>query len=210
MNTAIYAIVTDSTSDLPKNTYEEYDLNERNYMKKSIGISERLYPNPIIMVSCSDGTKDNIITLAWVGTVCSNPPLISISIRPSRYSHGLISSSKEFVINIPNEEMVAACDFCGTKSGRDIDKFKELGLTKEKGLRVNAPLIKECPINIECKFRQIIHLGTHDMFIGEVVSVNADEEVIYSDGEIDYEKVNLLSYLMNNYFRNVLIKNKLK
>lgn len=175
-------------------------------MKKSIGKPERLYPNPVVMVSCSDGVKDNIITLAWVGTVCSNPPLISISIRPSRYSHALISASKEFVINIPDEKMIEACDFCGTKSGRNMDKFEELGLTKEKGSIVNTPLIKECPINIECKVRQIIHLGTHDMFIGEVVIVNADEEVIYSDREIDYEKIGILSYLMNNYFKNILIK----
>jgi flavin reductase (DIM6/NTAB) family NADH-FMN oxidoreductase RutF len=175
-------------------------------MKKSIGISERMYPNPAVMVSCSDGSTDNIITLAWVGTVCSNPPLISISIRPSRYSHGLISASREYVINIPDEKMVKACDFCGIKSGRNIDKFKELGLTKEKGFIINTPLIKECPINIECKVRQIIHLGTHDMFVGEVVSVNADEEVIYSDGEIDYEKISMVSYLMDNYFKNVTIK----
>ncbi len=165
-------------------------------MKKSIGISERLYPNPVVMVSCSNGTKDNIITLAWVGTVCSNPPLISISIRPSRYSHELISASKEFVINIPDEKMIEACDFCGTKSGRNIDKFKELGLTKEKGFIVNTPLIKECPINIECKVRQIIHLGTHDMFIGEVVSVNADEEVIYSDGCSEIDKKNIACFIV--------------
>ena len=175
-------------------------------MKKSIGISERMYPNPAVMVSCSDGVNDNIITLAWAGTVCSNPPLISISIRSARYSHGLISASKEFVINIPNEEMIVACDFCGTKSGRDFDKFKKLGLTKEKGFVVNAPMIKECPINIECKVRQVIHLGTHDVFIGEVVSVDANEEVVYSDGDIDYERINVVSYLLDNYFKNILIK----
>jgi len=175
-------------------------------MKKSIGISERMYPNPAILVSCSNAGKDNIITLAWAGTVCSEPPLISISIRPSRYSHKLISSSKEFVINIPNETMAAICDYCGTKSGKNVDKFKEMGLHREKGLIVNAPLIKECPINIECKVKEIIHLGTHDMFIGEVVSVNADEEVIYPDGDIDYEKISTLTYLMNHYFKNVIIR----
>ena len=175
-------------------------------MKKSIGTHERLYPNPVVMVSCSNKNKDNIITLAWVGTVCSDPPMISISIRPSRYSHKIISASKEFIINIPDEKMIEACDFCGTKSGRDFNKFEELDLTKEKGFVVKSPMIKECPVNIECKVRQIIHLGTHDMFIGEVVSVNADEEVIYSDGDIDYEKINVVSYLMDNYFRNVIIK----
>ena len=175
-------------------------------MKKSIGISERMYPNPAVMVSCSHGGKDNIITLAWAGTVCSEPPMISISIRPSRYSHELISASKEFVINIPGEKMAGICDFCGTNSGRNADKFKESGLTKEKGFKVNTPLIKECPINIECKVKEIIHLGTHDMFIGEVVSVDADEEVVYLDGDIDYEKITTLTYLMDNYYKNVPIR----
>lgn len=175
-------------------------------MKKAISISERMYPNPAVMVTCSHGGRDNIITLAWVGTVCSVPPMISISIRPSRYSHELVSASKEFVVNIPDEKMAGICDFCGTKSGRNLDKFIETGLTKEKGFVINTPLIKECAINIECKVREIIRLGTHDMFIGEVVSVNADETVIYTDGEIDYEKISMLSYLMNNYYNNSLIK----
>jgi len=175
-------------------------------VKKSIGISERLYPNPVVLVSCSDRSRDNIITLAWVGTVCSNPPLISVSIRPSRYSHGIISASKEFVINFPDEKLIEACNFCGTESGRDIDKFKETALTKENGIKIAAPLIKECPINLECKVRQIVNLGTHDMFIGEVVGVNADQEVIFDDGEIDYEKTSMVSYLMNHYFKNVLIE----
>ena len=175
-------------------------------MKKSIGIYERMYPSPTVIISCSDGVRDNIITLAWVGTVCSEPPLISISIRPSRYSHELISISKEFVINIPDEEMIEECIFCGIHSGRGIDKFEKSGLTREKAFIVKAPLIKECPINIECKVRNIITLGTHDMFIGEVVSVDADDEVVYSDGDIDYEKVSMVTVLMNNYFRNVLIK----
>ena len=132
--------------------------------------------------------------------------MISISIRPSRYSHEIINASKEFVINIPNEEMIDACGFCGNNSGRDFDKFKELSLTKEKGFIVSCPIIKEYPVNIECKVRQIIHLGTHDMFRGEVVSVEADEEVIYSDGEIDYERISMLSHLMDHYFKNMLIK----
>jgi flavin reductase (DIM6/NTAB) family NADH-FMN oxidoreductase RutF len=175
-------------------------------MKKIIGISERMYPNPAILVSCSNDGKDNIITLAWAGTVCSVPPMISISIRPSRYSHELISLSKEFVINIPDETMAAICNYCGTNSGKNVDKFKVMDLHKEKGLIVNAPLIKECSVNIECKVKEIIHLGTHDMFIGEVVSVNAEEEVVYPDGDIDYRKISMLSYLMNNYFKNVIIK----
>lgn len=175
-------------------------------MKKSIVISERMYPNPAILVSCSNDNKDNIITLAWAGTVCSVPPLISISIRPSRYSHELISSSGEFVINIPDETMAAICNYCGTKSGKNVDKFKDMGLHKEKGINVNAPWIKECPVNIECKVKDVIRLGTHDMFIGEVVGVNAEEGIVYPDGGIDYEKIRMLTYFMNNYFKNIIIK----
>jgi len=174
-------------------------------MKKSIGKPERMYPNPVVLVSCSNGHDDNIITLAWAGTVCSNPPMISISVRPSRYSHELISSSKEFVINIPDEKMIDVCNFCGTKSGRDVDKFKELKLTREKGLKINTPMIQECPVNIECIVKDIIHLGTHDVFIGEVLNVNADEKILYSDGDIDYEKIEVLSYLMGHYLKNTII-----
>ena len=175
-------------------------------MKKSIGKHERLYPNPVVLVSCSDGVRDNIITLAWAGTVCSNPPMISISIRPSRYSHELISSSKEFVINIPDEKLIEACDFCGTKSGRNLDKFKETHLTKEKGLVIKTPMIQECAVNIECRVKDTIHLGTHDLFIGEVLNVNADEKILYSDGDIDYDKIEVLSYLMSRYLRSKIIK----
>jgi len=174
-------------------------------MKQSIGKFERLYPNPVVLVSCSSGGKDDIITLAWAGTVCSNPPLISISIRPSRHSHALISSSMEFVINIPDEKMAEACNFCGTHSGRNIDKFEKSNLTRGKPFVVKAPLIKECPISIECKVKDIIHLGTHDMFIGEVVSVDAEKEIIYSDGDVDYDKIKPLTYLMGKYFKNISI-----
>lgn len=175
-------------------------------MKKSIGRFERMYPNPVVLVSCSDGKNDDIISIAWAGTVCSNPPMISVSIRPSRYSHDLISASKEFVVNIPNSSLIDACNYCGTKSGRDFDKFKENNLTRETGSFVKAPMIKECPISIECKVSKIINLGTHDMFIGEVLSVNADESIIYSDGDIDYDKIDMLSYLMGYYFKNKIIK----
>ncbi|MHB1345972.1 MAG: flavin reductase family protein [Candidatus Humimicrobiaceae bacterium] len=175
-------------------------------MKKSIGKPERMYPNPVILVSCSNGIDDNIITLAWAGTVCSSPPMISISIRPSRYSHKLISSSREFVINIPDGKMTDVCDYCGTRSGRDFDKFKEMKLTKEKGLVISSPMIMECAVNIECKVKDIISLGTHDVFIGEVLNVNADEKILYSDGDIDYEKINVLSYLMGHYLQNKIIR----
>jgi flavin reductase (DIM6/NTAB) family NADH-FMN oxidoreductase RutF len=144
-------------------------------MKRQIATSSILYPNPVALVTCSYGNKDNIITIAWLGTICSEPPMISISIRPSRFSHELVKQSKEFVINIPDEKMVNACDFCGTASGRDVDKFEALNFHKQKAFVINTPLIEECPVSIECKVKQILSLGTHDMFIAEVLNVSSDE-----------------------------------
>jgi flavin reductase (DIM6/NTAB) family NADH-FMN oxidoreductase RutF len=175
-------------------------------MKKQIGIFERLYPNPVVLVSASDGKKDNITTLAWTGTVCSVPPMISISIRPSRLSHELVKASMEFVINIPDSSQIDICDYCGSNSGRDKDKFDELGLTRQSSSVLKAVLIEECPINIECRVKDIITLGSHDLFIGEVVCVNADEELVYEDGDIDYDKLDVLSYCMGNYFKNNIIR----
>ncbi|MBM3703001.1 MAG: flavin reductase family protein [Actinobacteria bacterium] len=174
-------------------------------MKKSIGIHERLYPNPVVLVSSSFDGIDNIITLAWAGTVCGGPKMISVSIRPSRFSHQLISGSREFVINIPTKSQVDICKYCGKNSGRNVNKFKKLNLTKHIPSVINTPLIKECPINIECRVKDIIKLGVHDLFIGEVVYVNSDEEIIYEDGDIDYEKLDTISYCMGKYFKNVLI-----
>ena len=174
-------------------------------MKRSIGTQERLYPNPVVLVTSSFDGMDNIITLAWTGTVCSKPPMISISVRPSRYSHGLISSSKEFAINIPTSKQIDICNFCGMNSGREVDKFKKLGLNRDKALKINTPLIRECPINIECAVRSITNLGVHDLFVGEVVSVTCDEEVIYEDGDIDYDRLDIISYCMGKYFKNSML-----
>jgi len=174
-------------------------------MKKSIGVFERMYPNPVVLVSSSYNGADNIITLAWAGTVCSKPPMISISVRPSRYSNELITGSKEFAINIPTSAHIEICNYCGTNSGRDVDKFRKLGLTKYKPFKINTPLIKECPINIECLVRNIINLGVHDLFIGEVLSVNCDEELIYEDGDVDYDKLDIISYCMGKYFKNSIL-----
>ncbi len=135
-----------------------------------------LYPLPAVMVSVTDGKgKDNIITIAWAGTVCTNPPMVSISVRPQRYSYQMIKDTKEFVINLTTEKLTFATDFCGVRSGRDIDKFKETGLTKEKAEFVKAPMIKESPVSIECRVREIIELGSHHMFLADVLAVHADE-----------------------------------
>jgi len=149
--------------------------------------SEALYPTPVVMVSCVDKEGNpNIITLAWVGIVCSDPPMIGISIRPSRYSYKLISESDEFVVNIPTVDLAKQTDHCGMVSGRDVDKFKETGLHAKPSSKIKAPLIEECPMNIECKVRQTINLGAHVLFIGEVVAVNVDESILNEKGEIDY------------------------
>ena len=129
-----------------------------------------LYPLPVVMVSLADRDgRPNIITLAWVGTVCTNPPMVSISVRPERYSYPILKEAGEFVINLTTKELAFATDYCGVKSGRDVDKFKEMGLTPIPASEVKAPMIKESPVNIECKVRQILPLGSHDMFLADVV-----------------------------------------
>ena len=153
-----------------------------------------LSPTPAVLVTVqgSDG-KSNIITLAWVGIVCSDPPMMSISIRPSRHSHQLVEESGAFVINIPTEKLVRETDYCGVVSGRKEDKFEGAGLTPVPAEKVNAPLILECPVNIECEVRRTLRLGAHDMYIGEVVAVHADEAVM-RDGKLDIAAIRPFVY----------------
>jgi len=155
--------------------------------KKMQKPSEALYPTPVIMATCVDkGGKPNIITLAWVGVVCSKPPMIGIGIRPSRYSYKLINETEDFVINIPTEDLAKETDYCGMVSGRDTDKFKDTGLNAKPSSKIKSPLIDECPMNIECKLRQKVDLGTHVLFIGEVLAVHVDESIINENGKIDF------------------------
>jgi flavin reductase (DIM6/NTAB) family NADH-FMN oxidoreductase RutF len=163
--------------------------------KKLLEPQTILFPLPAVMVSCQrkDG-KPNIITLAWVGVVCSEPPMVGIAIRKGRYSHGIIKDSKEFVINVPTQKLLKATDFCGTKSGKNVDKFAETKLTPIKGEKVNAPLIKECPVNLECVVKQILELGSHDLFIGEIVATHIDSEFLNSSGKLDVGKMELFCY----------------
>lgn len=145
--------------------------------KSSQAPGTALSPVPAVMVSCADGEgKGNIITLAWVGTVCSDPPMVGISIRPSRYSHALIREAGEFVINLPSRKELEAMDYCGVASGRDVDKFAATGLTATPAEVVKAPLIAECPVNIECRVQQIITLGSHDLFLAEILRVHRPKE----------------------------------
>lgn len=150
--------------------------------------STYLYPVPVVLVTCGT-TKPNIITLAWVGTICSDPPMVGLGVRPERYSYGLIEESGEFVINIPGEDLLEVTDRCGHTSGRDIDKFSAFGLSPQAASEVKTPLIAECPVNMECKVAQRIALGAHTLFLGEIVAVHVDEAVLDEKGRrVDYDK----------------------
>ncbi len=160
-----------------------------------------VYPVPAVMVSCGDfdGEK-NILTIAWTGTINTNPAMTYISVRPERYSYDIIKKSGEFVINLTTEELAFATDFCGVRSGRDVDKFKKLNLTPERASVVKCPVISESPINIECKVKDIVKLGSHDMFIAEVVAVLADEKYMDGSGRFNFEKSKPLCYSHGEYY----------
>ena len=160
-----------------------------------------LYPLPAVMVSCSGKEgKPNIITVAWAGTVCSDPPMVSVSIRKSRYSHELIAGTGEFVINLTTKELTRAADYCGVRSGRDVDKFAECHLTPEISEKVSAPGIAESPVSIECRVRQIMELGSHDMFLAAVVCVRVDERYLDEKGRFHMEDAGLTAYSHGIYY----------
>ncbi len=158
------------------------------------------YPLPAVMVSCGTMEKSNIITVAWTGILNTNPAMVYISIRPIRYSYNLIKESGEFVINLTNKQLTYATDWCGVRSGEKFDKFKEMKLHKEKAQFVKAPLIKESPVSIECKVKDIIKLGSHDMFVAEVLSIDADEKYIDEKGTFDISKCDLIAYANGGYY----------
>ncbi len=158
------------------------------------------YPIPAVMVSCGDMKNSNIITVAWTGIVCTDPAMCYISIRPNRYSYEIIKKNGEFVINLTTKNLAYATDWCGVKTGAKVDKFKEMHLTKEKGKFVKCPLIKESPVSIECKVKEIKNMGSHDMFIAEVLSIDADEKYIDKKGAFDITKCDLIAYANGKYF----------
>ena len=147
-----------------------------------------IYPLPVVMVSCGDMEKSNIITVAWTGIINTDKPMCYISVRKERYSHDIIQKTKEFVINLTNKDLVHATDWCGVKTGAKVDKFKEMKLTKEKAKFVKCPLIKESPVSIECRVKEIKELGSHDMFIAEILSIDADESYIDDRGAFEDRK----------------------
>ena len=160
-----------------------------------------LYPVPAVMVSCKAGNeKANIITVAWAGTVCSDPAMVSISVRPDRYSHHIILESREFVINLVTEKLTRACDWCGVKSGRDYDKFKEMNLHEYYSDLMETPAIEESPVNIWCRVTKIEELGSHDMFIAKVVGVSVDDAYMDDKGRFALEKTGLITYSHGEYY----------
>lgn len=159
-----------------------------------------LYPIPAVMVSCGTMEKPNIITIAWAGTVCTNPAMVSISIRKERYSYDIIKENKEFIINLVTKKLVWQADYCGVKSGREVDKFKEMKLTPLKSEQLSVPAIAESPVNIECKVTQVIPLGSHDMFLAEVIGVTVDKRYMDSKGRFHLNQADLIAFSHGEYY----------
>lgn len=161
-----------------------------------------LSPAPPVLVSCggTEGWKPNLITIAWAGNVCSDPPMLSISVRPERYSFDIIRTTREFVVNVPSQTLARAVDWCGVISGRSGDKFAGAGLTPASALKVHPPIVLECPINIECRVRESLALGSHTMFVAEVVAVQVSSDLLDPKGRLCLEKCGLLAFAHGEYF----------
>ena len=161
--------------------------------------STLLNPEPPVLVSCGPADHPNLITVGWCGTICTQPPMVSISVRPERYSHSLICDSGEFVINLPTESLTRAVDWCGVKSGREADKFAAMGLTAAPAAKVGTVLLEQSPLNLECKVTQRIPLGSHDLFLAEVVAVDVDESLLDENGKLCLNRAKLIVYSHGDY-----------
>jgi flavin reductase (DIM6/NTAB) family NADH-FMN oxidoreductase RutF len=161
-----------------------------------------LSPVPVVLVSCGGlkGTKPNLITIAWTGSVCSDPPMLSIAVRPERHSHSIIKTTGEFVVNIPSAALAKWTDWCGVVSGRDVDKFAGTGLTPFPARKVACPIVLECPLNIECRVRKSLELGSHTLFLAEVVAVQVSSHLVDSRGRLDLQRAGLLAFAHGHYF----------
>ena len=173
-------------------------MNEKVDLKGSVILN----PVPVVMVTSrgKDG-KDNVFTVGWVGTVCTKPPMLSISVRPERLSHKYISETMEFTVNMPTSKLTKAVDYVGVRSGKTVDKIKEMNFTMKEGTNVSSPYIDECPVSIECKVKTVLQLGTHDCFIAEVVGSHVNKNLFDEKGKIHLEKANLISYCHGEYFK---------
>lgn len=163
--------------------------------------SNMLYPVPAVLVGCRDEEgRDNLMTAAWAGTICSDPVMVSVSIRKERFSHDIIENTGEFTISLTTTGLARAADYCGVRSGRDVDKFREMKLTKLESAQIRAPGVAESPVVLECRVKDIVRLGSHDMFIAEVVNVSVDERFIDEKGRLELEKADLIAYSHGEYF----------
>ena len=173
-------------------------MNEKVDLKGSVILN----PVPVVMVTSrgKDG-KDNVFTVGWVGTVCTKPPMLSISVRPERLSHKYISETMEFTVNMPTSKLTKAVDYVGVRSGKTVDKIKEMNFTMKEGINVSSPYIDECPVSIECKVKTVLQLGTHDCFIAEVVGSHVNKNLFDEKGKIHLEKADLISYCHGEYFK---------
>lgn len=169
--------------------------------KQSWKPGNMLYPVPAVLVSCRDKEgRDNVLTIAWAGTICSDPAMLSISVRKERHSYKMIKESGVFVVNLTTKDLVKATDYCGVKSGRDEDKFASMGLSKGEAEKINAPIIMESPVNIECRVTQVLELGSHDMFLAEVVNVQISDEYMDEKGGFHLNDAGLLAYSHGEYY----------
>ena len=163
--------------------------------------SNMLYPVPAVLVGCRDEEgRDNLMTAAWAGTICSDPVMVSVSIRKERFSHDIIENTGEFTISLTTTGLARAADYCGVRSGRDVDKFREMKLTKLESAKIRAPGVAESPVVLECRVRDIVRLGSHDMFIAEVVNVSVDDRFLDEKGRLELEKADLITYSHGEYF----------
>lgn len=161
-----------------------------------------LNPVPVVLITSKNKEgKENVFTVAWTGTVCTKPPMLSISVRPERLSYEYIKETMEFTVNLPTTKMTRAVDYCGVRPGRKFDKIKEMNFTMKEGTNINVPYIDECPVSIECKVKSIIPLGTHDLFIADVVGSHVDKELMDEKGKIHFEKADLITYCHGEYFK---------
>jgi flavin reductase (DIM6/NTAB) family NADH-FMN oxidoreductase RutF len=161
-----------------------------------------LSPVPVVLVSCggTKGWKPNLITIAWIGSICTAPPMLSIAVRPERYSHAIIKATGVFVVNVPSSDQTKATDWCGVVSGRDVDKFAETGLTPAAGRKIACPIVLECPLNIECRIRKSLELGSHTLFLAEVVAVQVSAQLVDSRGRLNIQKAGLMAFAHGHYF----------
>jgi flavin reductase (DIM6/NTAB) family NADH-FMN oxidoreductase RutF len=171
-------------------------------MKKTLSPRPWFFPRPVVLVTTREtADRDNIVTVSWAGVSCTTPPMVNISLRKSRHSHGVVMATREFVVNIPTSKQREAVEMCGTASGKDVDKFIAAGLSRLPASKVGAPLIAECPINLECQVRHVLPLGSHDLFVAEIVKTHAEHSVLREDGRLNDRALDCIAWGSEEFFK---------